>query len=120
MDIIWIIVDKLQEAILPAKGHDIESETRACHHTAIVYQKVLKMTEIAYIYHLRCITLVQTLVPRNLASLEWYMISSSFVEQYRATKVDEEETINEERNKKLRIELASDLKELDEKAGKGA
>ncbi len=77
------------------------------------------MTDLAYTYHLRCVTLAQTLVPRNLTSLDWYMISSSFVQQYRAKKELEEDAINEEKNRKFYIELASELKELDKKAGEG-
>ncbi|CAF1124830.1 unnamed protein product [Rotaria sp. Silwood1] len=120
MDVIWTIIDKFREAILLAKEHDIEGkEARACHHTAVVYEKVLKMTDTAYNYHLRCITLAQTLVPRNLTTHDWYVISSSFVEQYRAKKVYEEEAVNEELKKKFRIELALELKELDKKAEKG-
>ncbi len=77
------------------------------------------MTELAYTYHLRCVTLAQTLVPRNLTSLDWYMISSSFVQQHRAKKAWEEEAIDEEKKNKYRIELASDLKMLEKKAEEG-
>ncbi|CAF1936178.1 unnamed protein product [Rotaria magnacalcarata] len=119
VDFIWTIIDKFREAILLAKENDIEGEARACHCTAIVYGKVLKMDDIAYNYHLRCITLAQTLVPRNLTKHEWYMKSSSFVQNYRAKKVNEEEKIDEERYKNFRTELASDLKELNEAAAKG-
>jgi hypothetical protein len=97
----------------------ILGEAHACHYTAKVYQNVLKMTELAYNYHIRCVTLAQTLVPRNLTSLDWYMISSSFVQQYRAKKQLEEEAIDEEQKKKFRVELASDLKELEKKAKEG-
>ncbi|CAF3180635.1 unnamed protein product [Rotaria socialis] len=78
------------------------------------------MDDIAYNYHLRCITLAQTLVPRNLTKHEWYMKSSSFVQKHRAKKVNEEEKIDEERYKNFRTELASDLKELNKAAEKGA
>jgi hypothetical protein len=77
------------------------------------------MTELAYTYHLRCVTLAQTLMPRNLTSLDWYMVSSSFIQQYRAKKAHEEEVINEERLRKFRIELASALQELDKIAKDG-
>jgi len=78
------------------------------------------MSDLAYTYHLRCVTLAQTLVPRNLTSIDWYMTSSSFVQQYRAKKELEEAAINEEHKAKFRAELASELKELDKKAGEGA
>lgn len=76
------------------------------------------MNEIAHIYHLRCVTLAQTLVPRNLTNLEWYMTSSSYVQKYRDKKIHEEEAMNEEQNKKFHIELASDLEQLRLKADK--
>jgi hypothetical protein len=98
----------------------ISGEAHACHHTAKVYQNVLKMTELAYAYHLRCVTLAQALVPRNLTSLDWYMKSSSFVQQYRADKVRKEEAITDDQTEKFRVELASDLEELDKKAKEGA
>jgi hypothetical protein len=97
----------------------ILGEAYACHYTAKVYQNVLKMTELAYTYHLRCVTLAQTLVPRNLTSLDWYMISSSFVQEHRAKKAREEEVNDEEKKNKYRIELASDLKMLDKKVKEG-
>lgn len=78
------------------------------------------MADLAYTYHVRCVTLAQTLVPRNLTSLNWYVASSLFVQQYRAKKEHEETAINDEQNKKFRVELASELSELDKKASEGA
>jgi hypothetical protein len=75
---------------------------------------------LAYTYHIRCVTLAQTLIPRNLTSLDWYMVSSTFVEQYRARKIREEEAISGENMKIFRIELATDLQELEKKATEDA
>ena len=63
------------------------------------------MNELAYNSHLRCVTLAQTLIPRNLTSLKWYVASSAFVQQYRASKEREEEAINGSKTDHIRAEL---------------
>ncbi|UJR24256.1 hypothetical protein I4U23_027223 [Adineta vaga] len=101
MDIIWMVIDKYREAILLAREHDIEGEAEAWHLSAKIYQNILKMTDVAYTYHLRCVTLAQTMMPRNLTSINWYVASTTFVQKYRAQKVQEEELANQAATKQL-------------------
>ncbi|CAF1212792.1 unnamed protein product [Didymodactylos carnosus] len=119
MDIVWMVIDKLREAILLAKEHDIEGEAQACHYTANVYERIIQMAEVAYIYHLRCVTLAQTMIPRILTGVDWYTTSSTFVQKYRERKACEEEAIDEKLMNQLRTEMASELIELDNTAKKG-
>jgi hypothetical protein len=94
-------------------------EAQAHHQTALVYQNVIKATELAYTHHLRCVTLAQTLIPRNLTSLDWYQISSTFVLQYRSRKAKKEEKAEEDHKQRFRVEYLSDLTEMDSKDQKG-
>lgn len=84
-----------------------------------MYQNVIKATDLAYTHHLHCITLAQTLIPRNLTTLEWYQTSSAFVQQYRLRNAREEEKAEEEHKLRYRVEYASELTEMNDKAQKG-
>ena len=80
---------------------------------------MIKATDLAYTHHLRCITLAQTLIPRNLTSLEWYQTSSTFVQQYRLLKTREEDKAEDEHKQRFRVEFVSELTEMDNTAHKG-
>ena len=86
----------------------------------MVYQNVLKIPELAHMYHLNCVALAHNLKPRDLTSRDWYMKSASLIQQHRAKKIREEEAINQKQNNQFRIELKSELEQLERKADEGA
>ena len=74
------------------------------------------MTELAYNSHLRCVTLAQTLIPRNLSSYSWYVISRTFAEQHRGSKQSEEEAVDSATTEHIRAELEPILTPLNKAA----
>ena len=113
-DLIPDVIEWFNQAVNFARGIDLVQEAIASSRLGMVYDKVMKNTDLAKAHFTKCFELVEALKPRTFLLDEWYQDCTAALKRYQ----DEARARDEEEQRKSRAEvkeeLADELKDLND------
>jgi len=111
LDQMWIVADFYKLSADLSHENNLEGEAIAFSRLGRVFNKIFKTKEKAHHYYRFALQIALTLVPRDFSQSDWYTETQTFLQEYQAEKIAEEEE-KKSKSKEVYLNLLSETLEL--------
>ncbi len=113
-------IDCFRQAIVHARGVDIEHEAWANSRLGYTFSQVLKQPATGHLRYKACIQLALSLYPRKSDTKPWFITANRAVEEYQKVVNSRDQAETEKLRAPILLELSSELALLKAASSKGA